>query len=719
MLDKIKKYLLVLIIILFTGTLFAQWEQHYGPRGRASILYADSYVVFTYIDSSRIYKTVPGADNWVEAHTGIPGNYMIHSLIQGSNESQFFVTASAGVVRTVFVTNNQGESWNQTSLELPNPASYLAYIDSVVFVAANTSSGSPLHYSNDLGATWQECNGMEANGLTSMVKCDSILYASTNLGIFVSVDKGVNWVKKNSDGLPQYSSFSLMIRHYQSNSSKVFGIINSYPSLTSYSSTDAGDTWIADTTIGLPESGGQYFYSTPVLSSENIYVIATEDASTTLPTIYTSPDYGKTWSQLGVPPFYSANQIRIGDGVYVGTVGGILKSNDWGDSWEEFSSGIIYNGNTRGFASANGKLFTTSNGNLLSIGAYPSEWSNVAVPDSLQYFELISFNNILFLYSSNGFVKSEDAGVTWVDIFANLPEGFQSRTIQAGDSKIYLSGSLNSKAVLLYSSDFGNSWNSNEMPTQYVADFKAIGNSVYMRYDKLYKTTDDGATWLELGTAGIDNPSRINSFTESNGTVLVYIWDINNPQVLYSDDGNSWMSVSGLEMENKNIINSFYAKDNLVFAATKKGVFLSTDNGKTWSSKSEGIGTRDVRQIYDQGKYYVASVRDRAVWFIAKPKITDVEIANNELPKSFVLKQNYPNPFNPSTTFLFSIPTTKFVTLSIYNTLGEKVANIVNKNMQAGNYKFNWSANNLTSGIYFARLSAGANIKVQKIMLLK
>ncbi len=89
------------------------------------------------------------------------------------------------------------------------------------------------------------------------------------------------------------------------------------------------------------------------------------------------------------------------------------------------------------------------------------------------------------------------------------------------------------------------------------------------------------------------------------------------------------------------------------------------------------------------------------------------------IPTKFELGQNYPNPFNPSTTFSFSIPSKEFVTLSIYNALGEKVANVVSKNMQAGNYKFNWNASSLTSGVYFARLTAGVNVQVQKVMLLK
>jgi hypothetical protein len=98
--------------------------------------------------------------------------------------------------------------------------------------------------------------------------------------------------------------------------------------------------------------------------------------------------------------------------------------------------------------------------------------------------------------------------------------------------------------------------------------------------------------------------------------------------------------------------------------------------------------------------------------------ITDVN-EQNALPDKFELTQNYPNPFNPSTTFAFSLPQKEFVTLTVYNSLGEKVADIVAEEMEAGNYKFNWNAQNLTSGVYFARLTAGVNVQTRKIMLLK
>jgi len=88
-------------------------------------------------------------------------------------------------------------------------------------------------------------------------------------------------------------------------------------------------------------------------------------------------------------------------------------------------------------------------------------------------------------------------------------------------------------------------------------------------------------------------------------------------------------------------------------------------------------------------------------------------------PVKFILKQNYPNPFNPSTNISFLIPEPGLVTLKIFNIIGEEVAELLNEFKEAGNYEINFSADNLTTGIYIAKLTAGNNIQTIKMSLLK
>ncbi len=89
------------------------------------------------------------------------------------------------------------------------------------------------------------------------------------------------------------------------------------------------------------------------------------------------------------------------------------------------------------------------------------------------------------------------------------------------------------------------------------------------------------------------------------------------------------------------------------------------------------------------------------------------------VPLEFSLEQNYPNPFNPSTTINYSITENGFVTLKIYNMLGQEVANLVNKNMSTGTHSISFNASHLSSGTYLYKLSSGNKNITKKMLLLK
>jgi endo-1,4-beta-xylanase len=98
---------------------------------------------------------------------------------------------------------------------------------------------------------------------------------------------------------------------------------------------------------------------------------------------------------------------------------------------------------------------------------------------------------------------------------------------------------------------------------------------------------------------------------------------------------------------------------------------------------------------------------------------TDVNTADDNLPKEFMLSQNYPNPFNPSTQIKYSIPQNGFVSLTVYNLLGEKIKTLFEGIQNAGNYTAAFDSSGLTSGIYFYSLKASNFSQTRKLMLLK
>ena len=89
------------------------------------------------------------------------------------------------------------------------------------------------------------------------------------------------------------------------------------------------------------------------------------------------------------------------------------------------------------------------------------------------------------------------------------------------------------------------------------------------------------------------------------------------------------------------------------------------------------------------------------------------------LPSNYELYQNYPNPFNPTTRIQFSIPSAELVSLKVYDALGKEATNLVNENLPAGSYSVDFNASDLSSGIYFYKLSTNNFVKIKKMMLIK
>ena len=95
--------------------------------------------------------------------------------------------------------------------------------------------------------------------------------------------------------------------------------------------------------------------------------------------------------------------------------------------------------------------------------------------------------------------------------------------------------------------------------------------------------------------------------------------------------------------------------------------------------------------------------------------ITETE----EIPTKYNIFNNYPNPFNPTTKIKFEIPNKEFVTLIIYNTLGEEIIRLVQQDMFAGSYEVIFDGSCNPSGVYFYKFSAGKLSRTKTMVLIK
>ena len=116
----------------------------------------------------------------------------------------------------------------------------------------------------------------------------------------------------------------------------------------------------------------------------------------------------------------------------------------------------------------------------------------------------------------------------------------------------------------------------------------------------------------------------------------------------------------------------------------------------------------------------VLKYRLKQIDFDGKFEYSDVvEVEVNSLPTEFSLAQNYPNPFNPTTSIEYSVMNNDYVSLKVYDILGNEVATLVNEQKSAGKYEVKFNANNLASGMYIYRIKAGEFTQTKKLILMK
>ena len=128
----------------------------------------------------------------------------------------------------------------------------------------------------------------------------------------------------------------------------------------------------------------------------------------------------------------------------------------------------------------------------------------------------------------------------------------------------------------------------------------------------------------------------------------------------------------------------------------------------------------DIRLMDETGKNVNVNLKSGEDVVISDATIQKLMVSTQLIPAEYALEQNYPNPFNPSTVIEFSLPeNVGNVKLSIYNALGEKVAELVNTALTAGKYQYQWNAQNVATGMYIYELRTDNFVSSNKMLLVK
>jgi len=266
----------------------------------------------------------------------------------------------------------------------------------------------------------------------------------------------------------------------------------------------------------------------------------------------------------------------------------------------------------------------------------------------------------------------------------------------------------------------------------------------YLAYSKIgvnpslstsYLVKDDGQTFLT-------SDHFTKAFIDTSGTIKYLYSDFSHgPNIAVSSDwGSSWQD-GGVAEEHQyvyiafdRISPSYYIKlflndsNDLVYSVSSNLINWQ-EGGKLNSNSSSVTGMAgsfiDIKSDA-ANKFIVSAWIDNRTGsdeiFYGKgplPNIVTGIKGQKLLPDKFALSQNYPNPFNPSTKIKYQISEPGFVTLNVYDVMGKLVSRLVNKQQAAGLYQINFDGSNLSSGIYFYRLSSENIADVKKMILLR
>jgi photosystem II stability/assembly factor-like uncharacterized protein len=345
----------------------------------------------------------------------------------------------------------------------------------------------------------------------------------------------------------------------------------------------------------------------------------------------------------------------------------------------------------------------------------------------IEYFEEFY---LMIVVGENGTILREDnpSVVNDWDLI-NSPTNNNLKGLCKSGNSIFAAGDA---GTVIKSDDEGVTWelltfpynvNLNDCSSPAAGEVICVGPSF-----TAYRTTDYGATWGQIFFGDVFLASIKSE--QGGGFQRVY----------YFDNKISYIIGSGVVFRTNNNWNTFEFQDpgtseqlnDVFFVSPDTGVIIgnngtarfTSDGGQNWfedpdvTTALDGTTLKHIKKqaddfglIVGEGGLSIAFARDSTAFTAVKDE--------PQVVTEYSLSQNYPNPFNPTTKIKFEIPSTSLVTLKIYDLLGNEIATLVDEEKTAGVYEAEFKAEELTSGIYFYRITVGNYSETKKLLLLK
>ena len=646
-------------------------------------------------------------------------------------------------------------------------------------VWAATTEGTYRSY--DAGTTWQMVNNvvMAMDLIINPVDTNIILtgngnFQSPQYGVWRSSDGGNNWIQITS-GLPTTYRGKIQLDVYNSNPDIMFASIGDGFEVGEGASwlcrsTDAGLNWTVMTTTDYSQHQGWFSHDVAIDQSnpDRLIVIGIE--------VWKSINGGSTITQqsfggvtLGRPeignpdegsgPGYVHSDAHVViqhptdmNTFYIGTDGGVFRTTDFGQTFEacngRYQTTQFYNGTS-----------SSQIDSLFAIGGLQDN-STVIYDGSLAWIRNIggdgswtaidaSNDNIIFAsWQYLNVRKSTNGGINFST--SVTPPGGSNPTafiapykIAYGNSNIVYAG----RNFIYKSTNGGSSWTTTNGGNTLDGNFAIAMDISYTNNNKvfvatapsstsrgnIFRTDNGGTSWTNI-TGSLPDRFPADLAIDPNNDNIVYLtfYGFETPHIFKStNSGTDWTDINDNlpDIPTPSVIVDPDNSDH-IYIGTDLGVFVSTTGGGNWQDFNDGLPNsvqamdlnictvNNVLRVMTHGN----GAFERK---LLSTSVTDIE-GQHSLVNSFKLEQNYPNPFNPTTSMQFTVGSRQFVSLKVYDILGNLVATLINDDLQAGDHKVIFDASELptgrqglSSGTYIYKLETNGYSESKKMILLK
>lgn len=662
-----------------------------------------------------VYRTTDGGETWVDKSTGYIGTELnnIH-----------FVTSQRGWVvgqwGSIFKTVNAGESWDLQYFTDFNLFRSISMVDSL----NGYVGGVGVFRTTDGGESWIKTKNNppigSARGIHFFNKFVGLVAGAYS--ICMTVDGGDEWTVVYP-GQNYTELFDLSFIDDQHGFA-----VGAYGSMVK--TTDGGLTWTELTKSSITEIRLDDIH----FLDEQIGLVVGQDG-----VIYRTSNGGSTWELIekgSTPIFRAIDFFDENTGVAVGRYGVIRRTTDKGLTWhdpdlneaEEQLFGLHIFDESFACAVGEGTIVTTTDAGLTwKSQSYP-------YPDWLLGVHFVTRTKG-FIAAANGKIYgSTDAGVTWNEVATLSPPEILRSIAFADEMNGVVVGDIGTVA---HTTDGGSSWTKNDLGEAYLNSLFAVSfvdsETGYAGGDggMILKTTDAGITWERQNSVTQHRILGMHFLTEDMAAITgafsmiittdnfgVPVFSMNKSEIIFTS-----VPVGSTQKDSVIIQN----QGNVLLRIDS---VLTSDNSFSISPSKTTVFPNEFATIVVEYHPEVEGTNEAPLAFVHNGQsspdvvmlygdaITSVE-DENSLPQEFKLHQNFPNPFNPETVIKFDVPQSTQVEISIYNILGQKVAELLNEELAAGYHSIKWDASKFSSGIYFYHLRAGNKVLVKKSLLMK